>query len=59
MKNIMETIRNREVKRIFDAVIIGLTLLDVILLTGTLFVQVSPETYYIIVLFDLMPDFAI
>ncbi|EKQ54612.1 MAG: Ion channel [Methanobacterium sp. Maddingley MBC34] len=54
MKNIREIIGNREIKRIFDAVIIGLTLLDVILLTGTLFVQVSPETYYIIVLFDLM-----
>lgn len=54
MKNITEIVANREIERIFDAVIIGLTLLDVILLTGTLFVQVSHETYEIIVLFDLM-----
>ncbi len=54
MKNIMERIRNKELKRIIDAVIIGLTLLDVILLTGIIFVQVNSGTYQIIVLFDLI-----
>lgn len=54
MKNIMEIIRNREIKRIIDAVIIGLTLLDVIMLTGIIFVQVNLGTYQIIVLFDLI-----
>jgi voltage-gated potassium channel len=45
---------SREVKKITDAVIIGLTLLDVILLTGIIFVQVNSETYQLIVLFDLI-----
>ena len=52
--NLKEFIGNREVKRIIDAVIIGLTLLDVILLTGIIFVPVNSGTYQIIVLFDLM-----
>lgn len=54
MINLKNIIQNRESKRIFDAIIIGLTLLDVIVLTGIMFVQVNPETYRVIVIFDLI-----
>jgi voltage-gated potassium channel len=54
MKNMREIMGNQEAKRIIDAVIIGLTLLDVILLTGIIFVPINSGTYQIIVLFDLI-----
>ncbi len=46
--------KNKVLIKIIRAIIIGLTLLDVILLTGTLFIKVSAETYHNIVIFDLM-----
>jgi len=55
--NLNRFMGSREVKKITDAVIIGLTLLDVILLTGIIFVQVNSETYQLIVLFDLIVVF--
>lgn len=44
----------QEVKRIIEALIIGLTVLDLILLTGIIFVQVNSEVYQVIVFFDLI-----
>lgn len=47
-------LENREYSRVIQSVIIGLTILDVVLLTGTLFFPVSTEVYNYIVLFDLL-----
>lgn len=52
-EKIIAIFRNRELSHIIDVMIIGLTLLDVIVLTGTYFIKVSPETYNIVLIFDL------
>ena len=56
MKNINfnRLMGKQEVKRIIEALIIGLTVLDLILLTGIIFVQVNSEVYQVIVFFDLI-----
>ena len=54
LKKFSYLLRNREISEIIDFVIIGLTILDIVVLTAIFFVNVSPETYNIILIFDLV-----
>ena len=54
IKKISRKLRNSELAQIIDFMIIGLTLLDIVILTSIFFVNVSPKTYQIILIFDLI-----
>ena len=53
MTKISEKLRNAELTHIIKVIIIGLTLLDIVVLTSIFFVSVNPETYQYILYFDL------
>lgn len=54
IKKFRELIKNKELSQIIEFVIIGLTILDIVVLTAIFFVNISPETYNIILIFDLI-----
>jgi voltage-gated potassium channel len=64
IQQIKENKLNRELSRFFESMIIVLILSDIILLTLITFVNVSPQVYSVIVVFDLIvvliliPDFS-
>ena len=54
IKRIKNILKNRELSKIIEWIIIGLTILDIVILTSIFFVNVSPEVYNIILIFDLI-----
>lgn len=54
IKRIKDILKNRELSQIIEWIIIGLTILDIVILTSIFFVNVSPRVYNSILIFDLI-----